>query len=67
MIEDSHSQNNSYTERSHQIGSFSNNNGSTSSSNTNDVVSDVLDNFKPENKILFNTKKINTDEKLAKL
>ena len=35
---------------------------------SNDVVSNVLDNFKPENKILFNTKKINTvDEKLAKL
>ena len=35
---------------------------------SNNVVSSVLDNFKPENKILFNTKKINTvDEKLAKL
>jgi hypothetical protein len=40
-------------------------NGITNESN---VVSSVLDNFKPENKILFNTKKINTvDEKLAKL
>jgi hypothetical protein len=39
-----------------------------SSTNESNVVSSVLDNFKPENKILFNTKKINTvDEKLAKL
>ena len=64
MIEDS--QQNSYSERPQQTSSFSNNNDTTT--NTNDVVSNVLDNFKPENKILFNTKKINTvDEKLAKL
>jgi hypothetical protein len=64
MIEDS--QHNSYAERPQQTSSFSSNNDTTTS--TNDVVSNVLDNFKPENKILFNTKKINTvDEKLAKL
>ena len=66
MIEDSHSQNNSYSERPQQTNSFSSNIDSNTSKN--DVVSSVLDNFKPENKILFNTKKINTvDEKLAKL
>ena len=66
MIEDSHSQNNSYSERPQQTNSFSSNTDSNTSNN--DVVSSVLDNFKPENKILFNTKKINTvDEKLAKL
>ena len=64
MIEDS--QQNSYSERPQQTSSFSSNNDTTNSKN--DVVSNVLDNFKPENKILFNTKKINTvDEKLAKL
>jgi hypothetical protein len=64
MIEDS--QQNSYSERPQHTSSFSNNNDTNTSKN--DVVSNVLDNFKPENKILFNTKKINTvDEKLAKL
>jgi hypothetical protein len=56
MIEDSQQQ---------QSSSFSN---ISNNSPSNNVVSNVLDNFKPENKILFNTKKINTvDEKLAKL
>jgi len=56
MIEDSQQQ---------QSSSFSN---TSNNSPSNNVVSNVLDNFKPENKILFNTKKINTvDEKLAKL
>ena len=66
MIEDSHQNNYSNTDVPQQSSSFSISNNSNSSS-TN-VVSSVLDNFKPENKILFNTKKINTvDEKLAKL
>ena len=47
---------------------FNINNNTSNNNPSNDVVSNVLDNFKPENKILFNTKKINTvDEKLAKL
>ncbi len=66
MIEDSHQNNYSNTDVPQQSSSFSISNNSNSSNN--DVVSSVLDNFKPENKILFNTKKINTvDEKLAKL
>ena len=44
-----------------------NNNTSNNNNPSNDVVFNE-DNFKPENKILFNTKKINkVDEKLAKL
>ena len=53
------------TESYYSMNSGSNRNNEITSNN---VVSSVLDNFKPENKILFNTKKINTvDEKLAKL
>lgn len=47
---------------------YNNYNTGNNESSSDNVVSSVLDNFKPENKILFNTKKINTvDEKLAKL
>ena len=65
--------NNSFSSPTGITSSNGSSNGSTNGNtneitNESNVVSSVLDNFKPENKILFNTKKINTvDEKLAKL
>ena len=70
MLESSQpsSNSNSFSSGTDNYNNYNNYNTGSNESSSDNVVSSVLDNFKPENKILFNTKKINTvDEKLAKL